>query len=271
MASNPYATPTAPVQDRDIGSQSADFIAGGRVVPAGHGWRWLVAGTQLVRAHPGAWIAASLAFIVLAVVLQLIPFIGALAFMVLMPVFIAGFVLGCEAVDAGAPLAFNHLFAGFGHPRRAALLGLGALQVLATAVMVGAMFAIVGFNFGQFGARTLLGILVYATLATVYLMAMWFAVPLVVLANRGVSAALTESLRSTTRNWLPFTVYSAIIALICLALMLVVGAVWGGGFVLGRVGMLVVLVPIVAVFVVLGFAIAMASLYASYRDIFHRR
>src|SRR6188472_2268461 len=41
MADNPYAAPRTRVDDVQASLAEGDFIAEGRGVPAGHGWRWI--------------------------------------------------------------------------------------------------------------------------------------------------------------------------------------------------------------------------------------
>ena len=73
MSSNPYATPKAAVADAANAIQGT-FIPGGRRVPAGRGWDWIVAGWDLFARQPGMWILIFLTLMVapVAVVLNTI-------------------------------------------------------------------------------------------------------------------------------------------------------------------------------------------------------
>ena len=44
-----------------------------RVVPANHGWQWLLAGWQLFRASPGMWILMVFAYWFLVAMLDQVP------------------------------------------------------------------------------------------------------------------------------------------------------------------------------------------------------
>src|SRR4051794_17762946 len=91
----------------------AEFIAAGRTVPAENGWKWIVEGWNLFKHAPGIWIALIVVLTVISVVLAFIPVLGSIANIVLTPVFAAGLILGCRALDEGGELKIEHLFAGF--------------------------------------------------------------------------------------------------------------------------------------------------------------
>ena len=100
MSSNPYAAPKAAVADAATALQG-NFVPAGRVVPAGHGWDWIVAGWNLFKKQPGMWIGLVVVAMLIFFVMAIIPFIGSLALMVLGPVFAAGVMLGCKTLDEG--------------------------------------------------------------------------------------------------------------------------------------------------------------------------
>jgi uncharacterized membrane protein len=254
-ATNPYAPPAAPVSDPAQEADEAAFIPGGRGVPAGQGWNWIAEGWGLFKGAPVIWIVNVVLFMVIVLAIQLVPVAGGIAGMLLAPVMGAGLMLGARAVHQGEGLEVGHLFAGF-RERTGPLVVVGVIYLIATVVIVLAMVMLMGVSFlglmtgtgspGAFGAGVLLGVLVALALSIPLMMAYWFAPALVVLNGFGAVDAMKTSFSACLKNILPFLVYGlvglvlAIIASIPLAL---------GWFVLGPV--------------------FVASIYASYRDVFY--
>src|SRR4051812_24768992 len=112
----------------------AELVAAGRTVPAENGWKWIVQGWNLFKRAPGIWIALMVLFIVISIVLAFIPVLGSIASFVLTPVFTAGMMIGCRALDEGGELKIEHLFAGF-RERFATLLTVGVLYLAAVVVI----------------------------------------------------------------------------------------------------------------------------------------
>ena len=126
---NPYAAPTAAVEDVSP-AIDGEFVPGGRSVPSGNGWQWIVDGFQLFQRSPGIWIVNSIVFAAIAIGLSRLGGVGNLAMSLLTPVFTGGLMLGCDALMQGEPLEIAHLFAGF---RRKA----GALVMIGVLTLVG--------------------------------------------------------------------------------------------------------------------------------------
>lgn len=59
-------------------------------VPAGHGWEWVKSGFALFRKAPLLWVAMAFVYLALALVLELIPFIGWLIMALLTPMLMFG-------------------------------------------------------------------------------------------------------------------------------------------------------------------------------------
>ena len=123
---NPYAAPVARVDDPSAAAHPGDFSPDGERVPAGHGMRWIVEGFGIYKTQPMLWIGMSFAFLVITFAVQLVPLLGWLAGGVLGPVWIAGIMIGCQAIMTGERMRFAHLFAGFSQNAQAHLRGVGA-------------------------------------------------------------------------------------------------------------------------------------------------
>ena len=234
-----------------------NFIPGGHTVPAGHGWTWIARAWDLFKRAPALWIGMVLAFVVISCGLALIPILGSLISFALGPVFGAGFVIGCRALDEGGELKFSHLFAGF-QTRFGTLVAVGLLYLAALFVVllvVGlicgvSMFAIFRggadpANIGAAFATMVLAFLVATALMLPVAMAIWFAPPLVVFNELGAFDALKSSFLGCLTNMVPFLIYG----LILLGFAILASIPFGLGW--------LVLAPVIG-----------ASIYTAYRDIY---
>lgn len=227
-----------------------------RQVNAGNGWNWIVDGFNLFRQSPVIWIALFFIYVLIAMVLSIVPIIGPIVLNLLAPVFMAGFMLGCKAIEEGDELEINHLFAGFKlHTSR--LITVGGIYLAGIIVVVGIVFAASGgaaILEGNTGGRAagaaaeamLLPMLVALAAIIPLVMAYWFAPALVVFHDIQPLDAMKLSFNACLKNMVPFLVYS----LICVALMLLAIIPLGLG--------LLAMIPTMT-----------ASLYTSYKDIFN--
>ena len=259
MSTNPYAAPKAAVADEPL--PQGEFIPGGKSVPASQGWTWIADGWALFKAAPGLWIGIIVVLIVMLFAMALIPFVGTVAQTLLTPVFMAGIVLGCRAIDDGSGLQFNHLFEGF-KTRFGTLVAVGALYLAGLVVILLVVMMIAGAgvvalmmgageqpDLAQTGALMglLLGVLIALALSIPLVMAVWFAAPLVVFHGLGAVEAMKQSFTGCLRNIVPFLVYGIIGFLLAILASIPLGLGW------------LVLAPVIA-----------ASVYAGYRDIYLR-
>jgi uncharacterized membrane protein len=250
---NPYAAPSAPVADLSTAADDGHLIEGGRAVPAGNGWQWIVDGFNLFKLNPGVWILNLIILLAISFVFAFIPIIGGLALQLTYPVFVGGLMLGCHALMHNEPLEVAHVFAGFRD--KAGPLILVAVLYLVGAIVIAIVVGI-GFGFSMFGAMgkggaavnlplLLLMALVAMALFLPLVMAVWFAPALVVFHDLPALDAMKQSFSGCLKNIVPFLVYGII------------------GFVLSFLATLVLL---------LGWLIwgptLVGSVYASYRDIF---
>ena len=101
---------------------STNFIPEGHTVPAGHGWTWIASAWELFKRAPALWIGMVLTLVVICILIAFVPVLGSILSMALSPVFTAGLMIGCRALDEGGQLEFRHLFAGF-QTRTGTLIG----------------------------------------------------------------------------------------------------------------------------------------------------
>ena len=233
-----------------------ESMTGGRAVGAGQGWTWIAEGFGLFKKAPGIWIAVVVILFVILIVLTLIPLLGALATFLLMPVFIGGLLLGCQALQGGGELELSHLFAGF-KQQTGNLIVLGALAIGGWIIVMLPVVAIAGTGailavlrgdaagIAALGGSFMLAWLVAVALSLPIYMALWFAPALVVLRGMAPVAAIRESFFGCLKNILPFLVYSIVVMVLGILAAIPLGLGW----------------------LVLGPTL-IASVYVSYRDIF---
>jgi uncharacterized membrane protein len=234
-------------------------------VDAGNGLAWWSAGWRLFTGAPGVWLAITVLYLVIMVMLSFVPVLGSLATTLLAPVFAGGVMAGCRVADRGGALTVAHLFAGFAD-RLWPLMLVGLLYLIGTLAIVAVvgvlLFAAVGMTgiaalltgdplqaglaaFAALGVGALFAVLLGALLGVPLLMAFWFAPALVALRNDEPLAAAKASFDACLRNMLPMLVYSL------LGLAFAIGAS----------------IPFLLGWFVLGPVFA-GSFYASYKDIF---
>jgi len=252
---NPYAAPKAAVADETV-SVNADFVPGGQARPIGHGWTWITQGWELFKRQPGMWIGIVLLLFVIMIAAAFIPFIGGLAMSLFGPVFAAGIVSGCKALETGGELEIGHLFAGF-RSHTGTLVGVGALYLAGSLVVMLGVGVTMGVGMatmmGQadpqsmeaMGMTVVLAMLVMMALLLPLIMAIWFAAPLVVFHDHGAIEAMKASFAGCLKNVLPFLWYSVLFMLLAIVASLPLGLGW------------LVLGPVFG-----------ASVYTSYRDIY---
>jgi uncharacterized membrane protein len=251
---NPYAPPAAAVSDPAQEADESAFLPGGRGVPGGRGWSWIAEGWALFKESPLIWIVVFILFMFILVAVQLVPLLGGIAGILLAPILGAGLMIGARAVHQGEALEVGHLFAGF-RERTGTLAVVGLLYLAGTAVIVLAMVllmgasilgAIGGGSMEALGLGVVLGILVAAALSIPLVMAYWFAPALVALNGYSAFEAMKTSFSVCLKNILPFLVYGLVGMVLAVLATIPLGLGW---FVLGPLGI--------------------ASMYASYRDIFY--
>lgn len=225
-------------------------------VAAGDGWAWIRGGYELFRQNPVIWIALFLIYLLIGMALSLVKGVGPIVLNLLAPVFMAGFMLGCQALESGEELEINHLFAGFKR-NTSQLITVGGIYLAGIIVIVGLVFVTTGGTMLAMTENTLPameeaagpGVLFAALVALALLfpliMAYWFAPILVIFHNLKPVDAMKLSFSACLKNLWPFTVYGVIsmVLLVLAAIPLGLG--------------LLVMIPTMT-----------ASLYVSYRDIF---
>lgn len=184
---------------------------------------WLRSGYQLMHAAPRMWFGMTLIYFLIAAGLRLIPFMGGLVLVLISPWLLAGALAGAR--DTGAAAAgpkgwIESLFATplrrFALPvrdeHRLAALVIASVLVFGFALLIriieelflkgGALatgLAATGLA-PRMGAGFATAALVVAVAYLVFLMAVYYLVPLVVFRGRAPMEAMVESVRTCWRN-----------------------------------------------------------------------
>lgn len=244
---------------------------GMRIVAPGRGWRWVVEGFALFRKSPVTWLAVTLLLALLWILSFVIPVLGPLLFNLLSPVFFAGLMIGCRALEQNGRLEIAHLFAGF-RQSAAPLVTVGGVYLVGTIIVFGFVFlsadgaklaalakpgadmAAARAALRELGPAFIIGALAYVPL----LLLVWYAPLLVVFDGLAPLAAMKLSLQACLKNTAAFAVYG----LAGLALSAVVSVPATLGAAGAGLAMALLIASIPALF---------CSIYVSYRDIFSLR
>jgi uncharacterized membrane protein len=232
-----------------------------KAMPIDRGAGWLLEGFGYFKNSALNWIGVCILFFVISIVLSLLPVIGGLAVNILMPVFMAGLILGCHAQQQGGEFTVNHLFAGFSN-NTARLVVLGLIYMLCLIAITIVALIMIFFMLGGLAflehlesgnpdlilqniRGVMLVLLVALALYLPILMAYWFAPALVVLNDVSPVDALMMSFKGCLVNILPFTLYGII----------------------GLILFVIAVIPFGLGLLILG-PMIIASVYIAYRDIF---
>jgi hypothetical protein len=189
-------------------------------LPAITGWLWVKEGFALFRKQPAEMSTLFLAYMFLMLAIGILPLLGQILPMVLVPVFSMAFMQACSHIEQGKKVYPNLLLTGFRSPAFRNLLKLGALYLLAAILAVAASALIDGGVFWQvmsgdkeLDAETIrnsnmsLAMIFSAAVYTPAAMAFWYAAPLIAWQNMGVGKAIFYSFFAVKRAGKAFLVY----------------------------------------------------------------
>lgn len=248
-----------------------------RVVSLMHGVRWLVEGWRLFRVAPPSWLALVFVYWMVMTAISLLPLLGVLVAMVLIPGFSVGFMAASRRCEQGKAPELRTLFEGFRN-RVAVQLGLGAVYVLALALLLGATaladegalarWMLLGSRPGEEALQSdgfLAALAIAAGLYVPVVMLFWFAPLLAAWHAMAAGQALFYSFFACLMNWRAFLGYGAVAALVTLVIPFVVLSVLllvSGGQL--KVAAMTLIFPLLIILL----PTLLASFYASYRDVF---
>ncbi|BBL35442.1 hypothetical protein Nstercoris_01708 [Nitrosomonas stercoris] len=233
-----------------------------RYVRGIQGLQWILSGFYFFRLSPLNWIFLCFTYLLIITTLGLVPYLGGLAGVLTVPVFIAGIMAACRQLDLNNKLELEYLFYGFKKHTKA-LVTIGGIYLIGDVLITG-FFMLMGgdalFDMLLRGKRfdgvefelpsvtnDILSAILYSLLLTIpLLMAVWFSPMLVIFEKMPPLIAIRKSFFACLKNLFAFQIY--FIALFVLAILAAIP--YGLGY-------------------IIWFPVAFASAYFSYKDIFH--
>lgn len=236
------------------------YAGDSRQVPSGNAFEWLKSGWATFIAAPGVWVVITLIMLIGNILLSMIPILGQVASLILMPMLTAGTLRACRRAGEGQEPAITDLFWAFQN-RTGPLAAVGLLYTAGLAALTAATFVVVGggaFAGALFGGKMgtagavgggvvagLVAAVIVLVASVPLFMAVWFAPALVAFNDMAPVAAMRASFFACLRNIWPITVFSLVFMVAAFFATLPAGLGW------------LLLLPVV-----------FGALYASYRDIF---
>lgn len=248
-----------------------------KLLPASTGWAWVKQGFALFRRQPAELSTLFISYMFLMLALNLIPLIGAMLPLLLVPVFSMAFMQACVQVEQDKRVYPNLLLTGFRSPAFRSLLLLGTLYLLAAVLAVAASRLVDGGVFWNVMNGTVkldapevresampLGMLFSGLVYIPAAMGFWFAAPLIAWKEMSVAKAVFYSFFTFKNAGKAFLVYA--LAWFALGILLPTIA----STILALIGSqtlgLFVLMPLSIVLTVVMYC----SFYATYTEFFGR-
>jgi hypothetical protein len=207
-------------------------------LPARVGWLWIKEGFALFRKQPAEISTLFLSYMFLMLAIGIVPLIGQILPMLLVPVFSMAFMQACANIEQGKRVYPNLLLTGFRSPALRRLVQLGMLYLVAAVLAVAASALIDGGVFWQVmsGQKELdpetmrnsgmsLAMLFSAVVYVPAAMAFWYAAPLIAWQGMGVGKAIFYSFFAVHRARKAFLVYGLGWALIGVLLPAIVTSI----------------------------------------------
>lgn len=223
---------------------------------------WLGAGWYAFKTSLGSWLALSIIFLVVLMLLGMLPFIGIFLIAFFMPFLLTGLLVTAHKSLTGSLAQVEDVLLGFNDLRfRKPLLILGGASVIGTLLVFISLYPLTGeilkaMYLPQSNARVAetlaamaegspVSLMLQTGVILTVMMTFFYATPLVIFENLEPLDAITTSLMACLKNIVPLTLFG------CMALALGIFAsfMFGLGY--------LVLIPVVA-----------GANYASFRDVF---
>ena len=247
-------------------------------LPASTGWAWVKEGFALFRKQPFEMSTLFLSYMFLMLAIGLLPGLGQVLPLLLVPVFSMSFMQACVNIEQDRKVYPNLLLVGFRSPALPNLMKLGFLYLLAAVLAIAAsslvddgIFAGIMSGKQELDTDTLrdsnvsFAMIFAAAVYTPAAMAFWYAAPLVMWQKMGVFKAIFYSFFAVQRSGRAFLVYGLAWMLIGVLLPAVastlVAVVFGRAIV-----MVLLLLPLSLVMTVVMYC----SFYPTYTTIFGR-
>lgn len=247
-------------------------------LPAITGWLWVKEGFALFRKQPAEISTLFLAYMFLMLAVGILPLLGQVLPLVLVPVFSMAFMQACLNIEQGKKVYPNLLLEGFRSKGFRELLKLGVLYLVAAVVAVAASSIVDGGVFWQImiGDKDLdadairnsnmsLAMMFAAVVYTPAAMAFWYAAPLIAWQKMSVGKAVFYSFFAVKRSGQAFLVYGLAWVLIGVILPAILSSIVA--LVVGKA--FAVMIVLLAISLILT-VVMYCSFYPTYTHVFGR-
>lgn len=247
-------------------------------LPARTGWLWVKEGFALFRKQPFEMSTLFLSYMFLMLAIGIVPLLGQVLPMVLVPVFSMAFMQAGVNIEQGKKVYPNLLLTGFQTPALRKLLILGVLYLAAAVVAIASSMLIDGGVLWDLmsGRKELdeqtvrqsnltLAMIFSAAVYTPAAMAFWYAAPLIMWQDMGVGKALFYSFFAVQRAGKAFLTYGLAWILIGVLLPAIASSIVAL-LVARAAAVMIVLLPLSLMLTVVMYC----SFYPTYTHIFGR-
>lgn len=255
---NPYQAPRAGLFDaknQEILQPVGDFgnLTGPHSVPVSHVMAWFFGGFQYFKKNPVSWIATIFMLALSMTLLMLVPFLNTvviLTIMLIYPVLLGGFAIGCRDVEKGQDFYLDYVTSGF-QARWGHMILAGLFYIFGSSIanIIATLLIEYGPGFGDNPGELLVQLSIIGSLISLPMtMAFVFTPALIALENKTFIEAIKLSFIGCVQNPIPLVLFGLVLALGLFLASL--------PYMLGNL----VFLPI-----------AICSTYVAYRDIFYKQ
>lgn len=185
------------------------------------GWLWIKEGWALFRKQPAELASLFFAYLILMIAISIVPILGQIAPIVLIPVFSMVFMQACALIDNGGQTTLSLLPAAFRAPYLGRLLRLGILYLLTMVAAIAVSSVVDGGLFWQAVTGQIVpdekmvqesnmssAMIFAAAVYTPAAMAFWYAAPLIAWQDMPIHKALFYSFFAVLRSLKAFFIYA---------------------------------------------------------------
>ncbi len=247
-------------------------------VSASKGIDWIRQGFALFRKQPAELSMLFLLYMLLMFALSLIPLLGQLLPLLLVPCFSIAFMQACVAIEAGEKVRPDLLLTAFRSPALGTLLRLGVLYLLAAVLAVAASSIVDGGLFWKLMSGQLradeqempvadlpLAMLFSALIYVPFAMAFWHAAPLATWQRMSLFKAIFYSFFAVRRCGKAFLAYALGWIVVGIALPAIISALLG--LILGKaIVAIMLLMPLSVILTIVMYC----SFYPTYLEVFEQ-
>lgn len=187
---------------------------------AGQGLAWYGCGWNLFKQNATVWVLFGVIFLVINFVMSLIPVLGRYLLTLILPLLVAGFLMGADDLRHGRTLEIGTLFRAFSSKSirtsllilGGILLGFAILWLLVMLVFVGTSVMHMGLGGQGMGPGVMMkgagfGFVTTLIISVVATMCVFFALPLVTFDSVEVVEAVKISFQAAMTNIVPFLLF----------------------------------------------------------------